>query len=306
MIAQAVAIILALAYSAGALQLLEQGWNETRCKNATVAYAFLTRKDLPLWPVWESYFRGCPAGSFKVLVHTQTAGAANAVASVGGEELPPSETMQGDLRFNFSNVDAMLNLFGGVYARGAAPNGCKPRWVHVSSESCAPVQPCTKVHAYLQQYPSESFVDRGNTNPSSNRTIFKSLQWVTLASQHAFALWEDRDEMRARWSDAQKTRGKWGEKWVTVKGVDYNGAVEEFVFPEELKQRGLKMHQYMGLTKVKWQTLPSGRKSGHPLEYATANETEYAINTAHKTNHFFMRKFENTPAVIATLLKNLM
>jgi len=127
--------------------------------SSTVAYTFVTKDSLPLWPVWKSYFDGCPSGSFTVLVHTQTPGAAAAdVGSVGGEELSANHTVQGDLHHNWGMIDAMLNLYEGVEQRGRAGNGCVPRWVHMSSAADAPVQTCLGVHNHLRLSTGRSFV----------------------------------------------------------------------------------------------------------------------------------------------------
>eukprot|EP00966_Prymnesium_polylepis_P196818 4560850-Prymnesium_polylepis.1 len=65
---------------------------ESSC-DSTVAYTFLAASSLPLWPVWQSYFAGCPAGSFTVVVHTQQPGSTIVnVSSVGGRELSPGRT----------------------------------------------------------------------------------------------------------------------------------------------------------------------------------------------------------------------
>lgn len=131
---------------------------ESLC-SSTVAYTFLAEDRLPLWPVWQRYFEGCPAGSYTVLVHTQTPNAtARQVSAVGGEELTAEHTVQGDLRFSWKMVDAMLHLYDGVEKQGKAANGCVPRWVHMSSAADAPVEPCLKVHNRLRLSTGRSFV----------------------------------------------------------------------------------------------------------------------------------------------------
>jgi len=109
--------------------------------NSTVAYAFLAREGLPLWPAWQTYFDGCPEGSYTVMVHTQKPGATTKdVGFVSGAEL--DSPILGDLRFSYKMVDAMLKLYGGVQKQGAAANGWEIRKTTVAGMADAPQNSC--------------------------------------------------------------------------------------------------------------------------------------------------------------------
>ena len=152
---------------------------KSRACTGTVAYTFLASRELPLWPVWQHYFAGCPFGSFTVLVHTQQPGAARAqVESVGGAELPPAQTVNGSIRFNYQMVEAMLNVMAPQKHR-LAQNGCAPHWVHIASDSCAPVAPCSAVHAKLRESTGASFVEHKAVYPDG---VVKALQCEHRAS----------------------------------------------------------------------------------------------------------------------------
>lgn len=299
--------------------------------NATVAYAFLTQDELPLWPVWESYFAGCPEGSYTVLVHTQKPNSTLAnVSSVGGEELPPEEIVQGDLRYNYSMVDAMLALYAGVASRGLAPNGCTPAWVHMASYSCVPVAPCSEVHDHLEAHAGKSFL-----NHWYDRNAWKTSQWMTLWSEHAFGLARDREKLRARWSGAQDGQ------MVHINGTKHKGALDELVWPAALDARGYRAHR-RSLVYVDWGNLnlsepttdaqlaagplavhgaayrppwkPTPNKTFHleadpnlhgPRTFNTADEAAEAIAAARADDRLFARKFVGTPDVIDALLPAL-
>lgn len=259
--------------------------------NGTVAYAFITRNDLPLWPVWKEYFDGCPKGSFTVIVHTQHPGNASVVSSVGGEEMRASETIYGGLRFDYKMVDVMLNLYGGVKMHGAAPNGCAPTWVHMSSEHCAPVEPCSKVHAHLEQNAGNSFVKRV---PEDKFTT----QWITLWAEHAFSLWKDRKKMRSEWARRMNYTGR---TTVHINGEDTYLPVDSLIWPLELKTRGLLMHhQNRSLTFNHFSD-----DKGHADIAHTASDARYLVQKAHDHESLFARKFEATPETLRVLSKNL-
>ena len=305
----------------------------------TVAYAFLTRSTLPLWPAWKRYFDGCPAGSFTVLVHTQRAGATlRDLMTVGGGEVVADQVVHGNLRFSYNMIDAMLRLYAGVHARGAAPNGCVPAWVHLSSDVCAPVRDCRTVHADLRRSAGRSFVQH-----YQNDGEWKTSQWMTLWAEHAFALARDRAALRAQWSGNETD----GVGWVRIGASSHAGALDEFVWPKALSSRGLPMH-LRGLTYVDWgpyaelfresreaESDPRGRvapppqaeallreaagaaveaasaragasvlameQHDYPVTFATASAAAEAVAAARAAGKSFARKFAPSSEVLAVL-----
>ena len=132
--------------------------------NATVAFAFLARDGLPLWPAWERFLAGCASGSYTVHVHAQRDSCCeDALGPVGGVQLPPNETEHGDLRFRWALVRAQFALFRRA-ARTRAPNGCVPRWVHTASDSCAPMVTCAALQRELTRNPGASYIANRGTH----------------------------------------------------------------------------------------------------------------------------------------------
>ena len=214
--------------------------NDATC-NTTVAFVFLARESLPLWPVWEQFLSGCARGSFTVHVHSQRPGCCNDVLhAVGGAQLPTNETTQHDLRFRWGFVRAQLALFRHA-ARKSAPNGCQPQWVHTSSDSCAPVAECSSLARELSMNAGASYVEARAAESSSLRArrlrgeaaaawatkrrakaglalvptggvpedgvtqsgfAMKSAAWTTLWAAHAAALASDEAAIEHRWLDA--------------------------------------------------------------------------------------------------------
>ena len=93
-----------------ALMLLRLSAARAGCSDPpTVAYAFLTRDELPLWSFWEAYFAGCPAGTAIPIVHSQESISDAAlrnrvmrdVERLGGFVLAANETRAGNPRFSW-------------------------------------------------------------------------------------------------------------------------------------------------------------------------------------------------------------
>lgn len=145
----------------------------------TVAYAFLTRGHMPLWPLWAAYFEGA-GGAAVPIFHAQDLEShdrlRNLSAPFNGYVLPTDETVQGYPRFSWKMIKMMLHLYRAV-ARLTAPNGCEPQWVHLASERDVPVVPSPFVHLELASKPALSHI-------SYNDEIEHS-QWVTLWVPHA-------------------------------------------------------------------------------------------------------------------------
>jgi len=276
----------------------------------TVAYVFLAREHLPLWPVWEDYFKGCPNGSYTVLAHTQTPGAAlgnhsfAGVSSVHGKELPASRVQNGELRYNWAMVEAMFQLYGEVIKDGAAPNGCAPQWIQMLSDACAPVRTCTALHSLLTEHAGSSFVQQIHVEPHSER-LRKSSQWTTLWWEHAHALWKSKSEIRHYWG----TRGRepfpdhermeiaqdLSSNAVNVDGIDYGGALDEFVIATELKKRKADL---TGITLTSFDM----NWDGHPTTFTKPAEVKHFVRSS---SLFFARKFEGNPEVVTELRKLL-
>ena len=64
-------------------------------------------------------------------------------------------------RFGYSMVEARLLLLRNASAQ-------RPDWYLFFSESCAPLLPCKKVHAFLKQHQGRSFVENRN---GTNRPV---------------------------------------------------------------------------------------------------------------------------------------
>lgn len=179
----------------------------------TVAYAFLTRDTLPLWPVWEAYFAGCPAGTALPIIHSQEstsdpqlhAALAQSVARFGGFVLSASETRTGGTRFKWRMISIMLSLMRAAL-RTPAASGCHARWIHFASERDAPLRSCVEVHEHLKQKRGFSFLDQTHEgieiqgSPGVPYSPLKyTSQWVTLTIEAARSLVADESRLRERW-----------------------------------------------------------------------------------------------------------
>jgi len=282
----------------------------------TVAYAFLTRGPLPLWPLWEEYFQSCGMGARGVAGSTLSAGGAVPIfhaqdvslhdeirritAPYNGYVLPPEETVQGYPRFSWLMVAMMLHLYRGV-SRLVAPNGCRPKWVHLASERDAPVVACPTVHLELAAHPQKS---RVNWTPQPEHS-----QWVTLWAPHAIQIagtvsWEE--GLRRYWeprftNGAQDIRVQmpWGEQWT-------HSAPDEVIIGWELVHRpnGPRASTMNGLTYFSWGSgfcgVVDNSNQGEqtsPCAYTTSAAARAACGYARGEGRFFGRKFgDGTPS----------
>ena len=141
----------------------------------TVAYGFMTRSSLPLWDVWETYFRGCRTGTALPIVHSQASAddaalrraLSRQVGRYGGLVLPASATREGSTRFSWRMVSIMLSLMR-VAAAAQGGSGCRPRWIHFLSERDAPIRSCAEVHAHLASKRGASLLDQTNQGNAIN------------------------------------------------------------------------------------------------------------------------------------------
>lgn len=127
----------------------------------TVAYAFLSRSTLPLWPLWAEYFDDCNGNAVPVF-HVQDTSVHGELADMtgvfNGFVLPKNETIQGDPRFSWKMVAIMLRLYHAA-AHTRAPNGCIPRWVITLSEAGAPTSRCAAVHEHFSARPGVNWIN---------------------------------------------------------------------------------------------------------------------------------------------------
>ena len=269
----------------------------------TVLYAFLARDALPLWQVWEAYWDGCPMNSYAIAVHTQNASLfkkAHRKALDRVSLVPTNGTVHGELRFDYRMVQATFALYR---QRHALPGGCRPRWIQLLSDACAPVVPCAIVHKELARSQATR-ADKGLPRyagtyavnetlrvqhhlPTAFKTMVKTSQWITISSAAADLLLADRRAIAHRWASI-------GQK--LVKG---HGAIDEWLWWQELQLHGQQL-QPPGLMYSSFSSrrrlstsLPGGqqKKRGHA---ASANTTKgvFAICMQARAEHrFFARKF---------------
>ena len=271
--------------------------------NGTVAYAFITQRNLPLWPVWAEYLSGCPKGSATTIVHSQDVGATLSDLRAAGTSLEdvrvlqPSDAVNGTLRFSWKMVQAMMAIIR--VARAPRPRGqCTPRWIHFSSDSCAPIRQCAAVHAFLRHRAGASFVlsqvpeamdetgsdsalesaSRGIALLREQLGVRKGIQWITLWGPHAERISHDEAALRVAWAGR-------GDAWevgtvspaviamrarsnVTIPLSLVNGAVDELVWPNELARMQMAVHE-RSLTWTSWNRALQTDLSGSTLKPTT-------------------------------------
>ena len=290
--------------------------------DSTVAYAFLTRDNLPLWRAWSSYFDGCPSGSALPIAHTQAESpqVREALASLlrghGGHLVPMNATVMGDLRFRFDMVRAMLRLFGDA-ATHTAPNGCTPRWVVTLSDHDAPVRGCAAVHRQLAAQAGVSILTKGSGQrliyrperlPAEFTPLVQSSQWLTMWMAHASVLAADEEAMAARWEPTQQGID------IVIGGERIMGAFDEWVWVTELHRHGFP-YSLHGLTFTVWCSDGDEPFTGYrcrvlsdysPASFASHSDTIAICREARRQGYSFARKFgdgttSSTEAVIGAL-----
>lgn len=183
--------------------------SQSTCNN-TVVYAFLASRGLPLEKVWAEYFKDCPSGSYAVFIHSQQ--------MVQPPLIPEStlvaEPLQGNPRFKYDMVEMMLKLYREA-AHSMTPNGCRPRWVQMLSDSCAPIRSCSDNHKFLAARAGSSFVgdgdewpfdtpvgERRKPKPWPEKYWYKASQWTTLWMPHVRMLLSAEADNYPGWKDA--------------------------------------------------------------------------------------------------------
>ena len=199
-----------------------------RGEGPALAIGFLTRVGLPLWKVWEEFFKNthlvvpvvhsqaktnakwCPrkgcigpfcANNCTKLCYAEMAERKKLtqwVASHGGAMVDPMDTKWGDMRFSCNMTAAMFALVR--TASMVTVNGLQPKWIHFASERCAPLRPAYDVLRFLAMKDAVNHMEDDPFTAAGQQTIpqskvpkqFQPLimtsQWVTLWMNDAMAL----------------------------------------------------------------------------------------------------------------------
>ena len=294
----------------------------------TVAYGFLTRDTLPLWPAWEQYFARCPAGSAIPIIHSQDSATSRGVRAEvyqmlvmqQGLLVPPGNTIQGNPRFKWKMVEMMFSIFR-LAAQAVASNGCTPRHIHMLSERDAPIASCVQVHEHLRSRPRINFADQSPSPyispapvdllPAQFVPMDYSSQWVTLWVEHAEALAaaDEHGEMHAKWQPLYEQSNNHYGLWAANR-INW-GSFDEYVWVTELTQRGFEIDRH-GLTHT-WWCEDQGATCDHadagdgsPAAYLDSVAVQDACRIGRARGYFFTRKVGNGEAgVTARVLEGL-
>lgn len=88
----------------------------------------------------------------------------------------------GELRFHENMVRAMFSLARVSSMTRIPPLNCRPRWMALISDKCAPVRACGEFLQWLGKSPGTNRLSSFGYNPKSRS--FKTSQWKTLWSVH--------------------------------------------------------------------------------------------------------------------------
>jgi len=187
--------------------------------HATVSYLFLVHSYASDHEVaWERYLESCPAGSYTIIVHSQT----ETDWRLQTARVRSSRVVKGYLRFRYAMVKAQLRLYEEA-VKHRAPNGCYPGWMQLLSSQSVPLEPCSivherlavgKQHSYLSQltdlqpaYHTRTFSQM--TKPSRYQPLGSYLwasQWSTLTARDAHLLLLHEAENEPFWYDPNGTK----------------------------------------------------------------------------------------------------
>lgn len=94
---------------------------------------------------------------------------------------------------------------------------CKPRWVQLLSDTCAPIQRCETFHGFLADYPDVSFIGDGDHNifqtppgrsrkpdtwqENASHPFLKQSQWDTVWMGHVKSLLDREAENELIWNE---------------------------------------------------------------------------------------------------------
>ena len=132
------------------------------------------------------------------------------------------------------------------------PKACRPEWVQMLSDSCAPVAPCSEFHAWLatKRGLNQLYLISRNSLPKLwwpkfGSMLVKSSQWATLWLQDALEIARDEKAVERRWAPhlIRKGRIAWFYKSLDVHNKSHlaqRSAPDEIVLPTELAYRGKK------------------------------------------------------------------
>lgn len=179
----------------------------------TTAYAFIAADNMSLEAVWRAYFDGCPKGSYTIHIHSQ----AMQKPPMLSEARLLADPVLGNPRFNYKMQEITLRLYRDAY-ESTAPNGCKPRWVQLLSEKCAPIRSCETTQGFLATHANVSFIGDGDhrgfadTPPypwvsrkpkawdKQHQKFLKQSQWDTVWMGHVQSLLAREAENRPLWN----------------------------------------------------------------------------------------------------------
>lgn len=288
-------VLLALLIDTDALRLEQPDEVQGNSCDRTVSFLFLTRDDLPVDKVWRKFLDGCDKGSYTVSIHSQT--------QRHSFWLPDAHVLadpvQGNLRLNYTMQMAMNRLYRDALG-ATAPNGCRPRWAQLLSESCAPLQSCQDYQQFLAAHRGASLLEYwpctvGATADACycrkpgqwRRPWYKAHQWSTLWMEHVQQLLEKEEANEKLW------------RKVPVVDEHYNVNI--------LDSLGANLSAF-GLTHV-YPFLP-GMK-GHPQTTACGADRlsrgqvsfSQCVEDVKGGGRFFSRKFG--PSCVDDLLANL-
>uniref|UniRef100_A0A7S1LMK9 Uncharacterized protein n=1 Tax=Alexandrium catenella TaxID=2925 RepID=A0A7S1LMK9_ALECA len=184
---------------------------DTSCANS-VSFLFLARDGLPLQQVWRKFLDGCEPGGFTVHIHSQQG---NSTPAALPEAQLVADPVEGELRRNYTMQLAMHRLYRDA-SRTVAPNGCRPRWAQMLSDSCAPLRSCADLQAILSSNSGSSLIESWLCTVGAKadacysrkpgywrRPWYKAHQWNTLWMDHARMLLAREEENFKNWHGHQ-------------------------------------------------------------------------------------------------------
>eukprot|EP01134_Creolimax_fragrantissima_P005174 CFRG5174T1 len=263
-------------------------------KKIRVSYVFLTHEGLPLWDVWEEFFSTCYEGTYDVIAHIQHM--LTIKSKVPIYQMPDDMVVKGAMRFNFNMVKATFRLYRVALERACGVSNIDnctpdslPDFIHLASDSCAPIMTCRDLNRYLQHKTGNSFVEEQNRW----YTYVKSSQWVTLTGMDVLKLLENEHTLEQEWKDFAE--------------INNGLAPDEWVIATELHKWGSKTHKrvltFAGWPHMKWfvqsiaenrlQMFQQGDRS-HPFVFDNSRLMRYALDNL--TDYPFIRKVEGKVA----------
>jgi hypothetical protein len=219
-------------------------------ERATVAYLFLAQGAATMLDsTWREYFSGCSNGSFTIHVHSQDG------IDWDLQTSRVAEPVLGNLRFSYRMMQAQFKLYREALGH-LAPNGCRPRWLQLVSDSHVPLMSCHDTHARLANGPQQSIVESLDCNSYKGRAVCELLkpshyasdvpflmasQWTTLTDQDASLLLKMRLTNEPTWFNPH------GDTPFAAEVADM-GTPDEHYIPNVLRDAGVKLNARPSLT----------------------------------------------------------